>query len=133
MYSVCSYNRDEWALQNCTIFGACDEPVSVSVFNLVDLRVEQTNVDTQHQVDLHPCGSLSCCLPRLHILCGSLTIGCETVSHKALTVKTDPALNNCSDNCSWIGKEMEKRAGIDFMNIFTENTAGLGQSIGIGP
>ena len=27
---------------------------------------------------------------------------------KALTVKTDPALNNCSDNCSWIKQELGK-------------------------
>ena len=88
----------------------CDEDVSLrGVSDLVGIK--KTNVD---RVDLHPCGSLSCSA-LLHILCGSVDnwLGGNLwkLSDKALTVKTDPALNNCSDNCSWIhirdGKKQE--------------------------
>ena len=82
------------------------------VSNLVDLRIKDTNVDGHCPLDsiklIYILVVLWVVARSLHILCGSLTIGCETISHKALTVNTDPALNNCSDNCSWIGQEMEK-------------------------
>ena len=101
------------------------------VSNLVDPRIKDTNVDGQYQVDLHPCGSLSCCSQPAYSLWFSdnWLWNCFTQSSNC---EHWPCIKQLFRQLFLDWTRDGKRAGISFTNIVTQSTAGLGQSIGIG-
>ena len=52
--------REDCGVSNCPIWMLSQWTAAT---NMADLRMEKSNVDGRYQVDLHPCGSLTCCAP----------------------------------------------------------------------